>query len=300
MLPKNLERDVFAGRRPEVVFFYNTQTMTTGNLTLRGVNAALPAASASIRLSLRTAKGEPFEYAQADLAPIPVQTHSLFNPTLNYVHFLLAALLPAILQIVIVTTSAYSIGLDIETPYRLRTLRTIGRGLWPALFGKILPYTLLFMIVLGGPDTILFQYFGLPLRGHPGLLVLSALLFILSCQFLGILLALVLKPTASAISIATLLTAPAFGFMGIGFPRLGMNLFAHYWGAALPGTWYLMARIDQTIRGTPVDLSWQPIGALFCFTAVLASLVALKLEMIGRGSERQRRRMLVNATGEAR
>jgi ABC-2 type transport system permease protein len=31
MLPLNLQRDVFTGRRPEVVFFYNTQTLTTGN-----------------------------------------------------------------------------------------------------------------------------------------------------------------------------------------------------------------------------------------------------------------------------
>ncbi|MCB1413734.1 MAG: ABC transporter permease, partial [Xanthobacteraceae bacterium] len=30
MLPQHLERDVFAGRRPEVVFFYNAQTLTTG------------------------------------------------------------------------------------------------------------------------------------------------------------------------------------------------------------------------------------------------------------------------------
>jgi len=47
MLPLNLQRDVFSGRRPEVVFFYNTQTMTPGNLVLRGVNAAVPAAAAS-------------------------------------------------------------------------------------------------------------------------------------------------------------------------------------------------------------------------------------------------------------
>nr|WP_250645416.1 ABC transporter permease [Rhizobium sp. ACO-34A] len=57
MLPENLERDVFAGRRPEVVFFYNTQTMTAGNLVLRGVNAALAAVEGGIRLSLRTARG---------------------------------------------------------------------------------------------------------------------------------------------------------------------------------------------------------------------------------------------------
>ena len=106
MLPRNLERDVFAGRRPEVVFFYNTQTLTIGNLVLRGVNAAVPTAAAGIRLSLRTAQGQPIEEAQAALSPIPVQTHALFNPTLNYVYFLLAALLPSLLQIVIVTTSA--------------------------------------------------------------------------------------------------------------------------------------------------------------------------------------------------
>ena len=51
MLPLNLQRDVFAGRRPEVVFFYNTQTLTTGNLTVRGVNAAVPTAAVSSRTS---------------------------------------------------------------------------------------------------------------------------------------------------------------------------------------------------------------------------------------------------------
>src|SRR5712671_2806931 len=78
MLPQNLERDVFAGRRPEVVFFYNTQTLTTGNLAVRGINAALPTAAAGIRLSLRTAQGQPLDIAQADLQSIPVQTHALF------------------------------------------------------------------------------------------------------------------------------------------------------------------------------------------------------------------------------
>src|SRR5438045_7894497 len=72
LLPLNLQRDVLSGRRPEVVFFYNTQTLTTGNLTVRGVNAAVPAVAAGIRLSLRTARGEPIEAAQSDILPIPV------------------------------------------------------------------------------------------------------------------------------------------------------------------------------------------------------------------------------------
>jgi ABC-2 type transport system permease protein len=280
MLPRNLERDVFAGRRPEVVFFYNTQTLTIGNLVLRGVNAAVPTAAAGIRLSLRTAQGQPIEEAQAALSPVPVQAHALFNPTLNYAYFLLAALLPSLLQIAIVTTSAYSVGMDVETHYRLRILRWLGGGLWPAMAGKVVPYTILFLMVLGLSDAVLFGILGLPLQGRGWLLLIADVLFILSCQFIGVLLALLLKPMASAVSIGTLLTSPAFGFMGIGFPRLGMNAFAHGFGAILPGTWYLIARIDQTIRGTPLDLSWKPILVLLAFVVVLAGLTALWLEAI--------------------
>jgi len=278
MLPHDLQRDVFVGRRPEVVFFYNTQTLTTGNLVASGVNAALPSSAAGIRLSLRTAQGQPLEFARASLQPIPVQINALFNPTLNYVFFLLTALIPSILQVVMVTTASYSIGLDVETRYRLRILRRLGGGLWPAMAGKILPYTILFMLVLGLSDTLLFVVFGLPLRGQSWLLIIAGLLFILSCQLLGGLLALVLKSTVSAVSIGTLVTAPAFGFMGIGFPRLGMNAFSYGWGALLPGTWYLTARVDQTVRGTPIDLSWKPVLVLLAFTVALAGLVAWKLE----------------------
>src|SRR5258708_31542005 len=69
MLPQNLQRDVFTGRRPEVVFFYNTQTLTIGNLTLRRANAAAPPAAAGIRLSRRPAARQPLQEAQR--APLP-------------------------------------------------------------------------------------------------------------------------------------------------------------------------------------------------------------------------------------
>ncbi|RDJ13941.1 ABC transporter permease [Rhizobium grahamii] len=287
MLPRNLERDVYGGRRPEVVFFYNTQTMTSGNLVLRGVNSAVPAVAAGIRLSLRTAEGQPLEAAKAALAPIPVQVNPLFNPTLNYAHFLLAALLPSVLQVIVVTTMAYAVGLDVETSHRLRVLRRLGGGLWPAMAGKILPYTLLFLVVLGIADWVLFGVLDMPLRGNRYVLIMAGILFILADQFIGVLLALLLRPMASAISIGTLLMAPAFGFMGIGFPRIGMNTFAYNWGQMIPGTWYLMARIDQTIRGTPLYLSWTPVAVLLFMVLLFASLTALRLEII-----RARRRSL--------
>ncbi len=278
MIPDNLERDVAAGRRPEVVFFYNAQTLTTGNLTLRGVNAALAGVEGNIRLSLRTVRGQPVDIARASLSPIPVQTNPLFNPTLNYSHFLLAALLPSVLQIIVVTTTAYAVGRDVETRHRLRVLRRLGGGLWPAMAGKLLPYTLVFLFVLGIADLVLFGWFKMPLRGDRLLLILAGLLFILANQMLGAFLAVALRPMATAIGIGSLITAPAFSFMGIGFPRLGMTPFAYSWGEMLPGTWYLTARIDQTLRGTPTDLSFRPLAVLLLMVAVLTAVTAFWLE----------------------
>ncbi|MBP2551309.1 ABC-2 type transport system permease protein [Neorhizobium galegae] len=286
MIPDNLERDVFAGRRPEVVFFYNTQTMTPGLLTLRGVNAALAGVEGGIRLSLRTERGQPVDVAQASLSPIPVQINPLFNPTLNYSHFLLAALMPAVLQIIIATSTAYAVGRDVQTRHRLRVLRRLGGGLWPAMFGKLLPYTLVFLFVLGIADLVLFLWFRMPLRGDRLLLLSAGALFILANQLFGALLAVLIRSTATAISVASLVTAPAFGFMGIGFPRFGMTPFAFYWGEVLPGTWYLTARIDQTLRGAPADLSLQPLAVLLFMVILLATLTAVCLE--NQGARRQR------------
>lgn len=298
MLPKNLERDVLGARRPEVVFFYNSQMLTAGNVVLKGVNAAIPTVAGGMTLSVFTAQGLPAASAQSALQPVPLQISPLFNPSLSYVFFLLATLLPAILQIVVTTTLAYSVGLDVETAYRLRVLGRLGGGLLPALAGKLLPYTVLFLLLLGLADAVLFGWFAMPLLGSRWILVLAAVLFILTCQFIGALLALLLKNTASAVSLATLLTASAFGFMGIGFPRFGMNAFSQGWGALMPGTWFLTARIDQTVRGAPLDLSLKPVLILAIFTLALGALTVFYLDLMRRRIARQEAAMPTSVAEE--
>lgn len=285
MLPKFFERDMFAGRRPDVVFFYNNQFMTAGGLAFRGVNNAVPAIEGAVRVSLRTSRGVEAAAAGQAVTPIPVQVHALFNPTLDYSHFLLAAVIPAVLQVMIVVATAYTAGLDLETTHRLVVLRRLGGGIFPALAGKILPYTLLFLLVLGLSDLVLFGYFDLPLRGSRYILLGAGFLFVLACQLMGLAFALVVRPMVSAISIATLITSPAFGFMGVGFPRISMNMFAYGWGGLMPGTWYLEARIDQTLRGTPVDLSMKPVLILLAFVFILTLLAMAKLWTLRRNRE---------------
>lgn len=107
----------------------------------------------------------------------PVDTHPLFNPTLNYVHFLLATVLPVMPQLTVVTVTAYSVGDDVETAARTRVSTGPGGGLGAFLFAKTMPYTFLFLSMPGLSDIVVFGVLGTPLRGD---LLTSATAAILS------------------------------------------------------------------------------------------------------------------------
>ncbi|MGO9485364.1 MAG: ABC transporter permease [Rhodomicrobium sp.] len=277
MMPANLERDVAAGRRPDIAVFYNNQFMTAGSILSRAIGDALANAEAGVGISSLTKRGEPFQFAQASLTPIPVRQSPLFNPSLNYVYFLLAALIPAILQIFICAASAYSIGLERTTIANMRVLTRLGGGIAPAMFGKLLPYTLAFSATLWIADAILFGYLGAPFRGDWRLLAVSGILFVVAYQLMGGLFSLVARDIVHALGYAGIYTAPSFGFIGVSFPRSAMPLFAQVWGALLPVTWYMQIRIDQTVRGAPVMESLRPLGYLALSVAILTILSVLRL-----------------------
>jgi len=274
MIPQDFQRDVLRGRRPETVFFYSTQMMTVGNLALRGVSAAVTTAVAGVRVSSRTARGQTNDEARAAITPIPVDTHPLFNPTLNYVYFLLATVLPIILQLAIVTVTAYSVGVDMENPARTRALARLGGGMGTVLFAKALPYTFLFLFLLGLSDVVVFGLLGTPLNGDLITLVVTAVAFVVAAQLFGIVLGLWMRPAVNAISVASFVMAPAYSFVGITYPFMGMNTVSRVWGAIFPGTWYLEARVDQTIRDAPPEVAFQPFLVL-CGMAVILALLAV-------------------------
>lgn len=291
LLPDNLERDVKAGRRPDVAVFYNNQFMTIGSIVSRAIGDAVGSAAAGIAVSLRSAHGEPYRLAQQSIAPIPVQQSPLFNPTLNYIYFLLAAFIPTILQIFICATSAYSLGLDRHRFSGLKVLHRMGGSIGNAVIGKTLPYTLIFMVTLGIADSMLFGRLDAPFRGSVAMLVFSSLLFVIAYQLIGVLFGLLGRDIAQSLGFAGLYTAPSFGFVGISFPRFAMGAFAQAWSAQLPLTWYMQIRIDQTLRGASFADSLPALQNLTFIMLVLFALVLLRLYLMRRrrlAAERKR------------
>lgn len=284
-LPQGLERDVLRGARPEIVTFYDNQHMSAGSMVARGARNAIDTALAGLRLSVRQGQGDAAVQALVRIQPTPLQAHALFNPAFDYVHFLLAALLPTVLQIIAAAATAYAVSLDFGPGRHPRVLARMAGGVLPAMLGKILPYTLIFLMILGLSDLALYGWLGVPLRGSLGLMAVGAVLFILSVQLIGALAFVLTQDMGRASSIIAVITAPAFGFMGLGFPREAMSELAQGWGALIPGTWYVQLRIDQSLRATPFDVSVWPVIWLACIAAALGLLVLISLLALRRQIE---------------
>ena len=100
----------------------------------------------------------------------------------------------------------------------------------------------LFMLV------VLFRFMGVPLNGHLQVIVAATLLFVAGYLSVALMLVAWTANLRFASSIAALYSAPAFAFVGITFPLMGMPVAGRVWSALLPLTHYLQVMVDQSMR----------------------------------------------------
>jgi len=267
-IPENFQRDLLAGRRPQLVNLYNRQFFTPGNIAASNVQAAINAAAADI-----TRKAPSGSYAPG---PLVVESYVLTNPALNYVQFLARAVMPTVLHVLIAISGAFSIGSEFGRRRDSREwIEVSGGNSLAAIIGKLAPYVAVFVLMMAVDLGIIHGLFGSPFRGDALLLAGAALLLIVGYLSLGAVAVLLVRNLALGLSIAGIFCSPAFGFAGVGFPTLAMDGFARFWGSLLPLRWYVQILFDQAARGIPPRDSLYAFGMLGLLAVVLFGFAAL-------------------------
>jgi ABC-2 type transport system permease protein len=274
-IPANFERDLKAERRPQVVAFYNQQLLTAAGIASSGVSDTLAAAASSVAPAAGAAP------AASRVGALVAETIVLVNPQKNYAQFLLRALLPVIIHMVIALAAGYAVGSE----FRRRSVRTwlacAGGNPIVALAGKLAPLFGIFFAIMMVVPLILEGLFDISFRGDLPMMVVAGLLLIIGYLSLGALLQLLARDLLTGLSLTGLFVSPAFGYLGVGFPILGMNAFAQVWGAILPLRWYMAVLFGQAARGLSVHESAPPFAALATLAAIYALLALVRLRVIG-------------------
>jgi ABC-2 type transport system permease protein len=275
-IPPDFERDLKAERRPQVVGFYNQQFLTAAGIASSGLNDVLSAAAAVAAPAKRAAP------AATSIGTMSGETIALVNPQKNYAQFLLRALLPMIIHVVITLAAGYSVGSEFRRRDARAWLKSAGGDPIVALVGKLAPLFGIFFLIMLAESFFLEGVMQIPFRGDVPLIMAAASLLIVAHLSLGALLQLLAGDLASGLGLAGLFVSPAFGYAGVGFPTIGMNAFAQVWSSILPLRWYMAVLLGQAARGLPVSESAIPFAALAGLTLLYAGLALLRMTNLKR------------------
>jgi ABC-2 type transport system permease protein len=275
-IPPEFERDLKAGRRPQVVGFYNQQYLTAAGIASSGLSDALTAAAAVAAPAKRAAP------AAASIGTLASETIALVNPQKNYAQFLLRALLPTIIHVVIALAAGYSVGSEFRRRDARAWLESAGGDPVVALVGKLAPLFCIFFLIMLAEPLFLEGVLQIPFKGDLPLMAAAASLLIIAYLSVGALLQLLARDLPTGLGLTGLIASPAFGYAGVGFPTVGMNAFAQVWSAILPLRWYMAVLLGQAARGLPVSESAVPFAALAGLTMLFAGLALLRMASLKR------------------
>jgi ABC-2 type transport system permease protein len=279
-IPADFERDLKAGRRPQVVAFYNQQFLTAAGVASSGLSDSLAAAVGDAASAARGAPEAP------SIGSLVAETIVLVNPARNYAQFLLRTLLPMVLHVVIALAAGYAVGSEFSQRSMRTWLACAGGNPIVALAGKLAPLFAIFFIIMLSTPLILEGLLGISFKGNTPMMTIAAMLLIIGYLALGALMQLLVRDLATGLGLTGLIVSPAFGYAGVGFPILGMNAFALSWGAILPLRWYMAVLLGQAARGLPLYESARPFAVLAALAALYTLLAFLRLRAIAASTPR--------------
>ncbi|QQR73060.1 MAG: ABC transporter permease [Holophagales bacterium] len=281
-VPAGFERNVLRGGPSPVLLATNSQWLLPASLIRRDLTEAVGTLSAGVEIRTLEARGSGAALARERFEPVHGERHALFNPGLDYLHYLLVGLLPTMLQIFVLVAGVQAVGSELREGSAGEWLDAGQGRIGVALFGKLLPYATGYLGIAAAMLAGLFGPLGVPRRGSATLLLVASALFVLAYLGLGALLAALFGNLRLATSAAAFVATPAFAFVGLTFPTMAMPPLAQVWGAALPLTHYLRLLLEQAMRGAPPADSFAELAVLGGFALVAPWLALPRLARLAR------------------
>jgi ABC-2 type transport system permease protein len=264
-IPEGTEREVYRGQHANLAFYINNTNILKGGLLNTGVRKVLGTMSAGVKLQMQMKGGLNRDQAMSRVVPVQITHHLLFNPFTSYSYYLTAGMVPIMLIVFVLLGTIYVIGDELYRGTGPQWIKLAnGNFLW-ALFGKLLPYTVIYCCMAVFMDLILFYYLGMPLEGKFPIILLGEFFLILAYQAVAIFLLGLTSNLRLSLSLGAVYAMLALTFSGLTFPLAGMSAFSQGFGAIFPYTYWLKIFLGQSLRGEPVLNTIIPLAALLLF-----------------------------------
>lgn len=267
-IPRDFTKDALAGDRPKLVFYTNNSFLISGSFLFQDMKTVSVLASASVGLKMGEARGFTRGQLMPVLQPISIDTHPLGNPTMNYSVYLNNVLIPGILFLVVMLFTISAFGSEVKSSTGKYVYELAGSSTPKLILGKLLPYTIISLILALFLMSVMYGYLEFPLHSGFMPMFVDYLLLILSAQAFGVILLGVFPNYRFALSAASLIGMMSFSLSGFSFPVSAMNPMLQSLSNLFPLRHFFKIYTDQALNGFDWIYSINNYAALLGFVFV--------------------------------
>lgn len=273
--PKGTTEKLLASRQPKISFYYSSTSLAAGSLLFRDMKTLSVLGNAAVGQATMRAKGFTEKQTMALLQPIALSTHAINNPCVNYNQYLSTMLIPTTFMLFIMLLTTYTLGIEIKTGRNKELMRLANNNMFIAIFGKLLPQTMVFLALMFAHTFYLFGVLGFSHQGGLGYMILLSVLAVLAGQGFGIVVFSSMPSMRLAMSVCSLWSVLSYSMVGAAFPAFAMDapLEALTWLFPMRHYWLIYA--ENIFNGYPLTDTWVNLAALIIFAI-------LPLPFIGR------------------
>jgi ABC-2 type transport system permease protein len=278
VIKDGFERDVLSNRRPHLTYYINDAYLVAGSLTFKDITLLSELNSAAVQEQVLQAKGTvDRNQILAIVQPIALDSHLLANPWTNYGVYLINVVLPAILQLLVLMLTIFSVGIELKERTSREWLRTSNNSMFAALTGKLLPYTLLFTALGIGGNLVLYKLMHFPMNGSFARFCLATFIFVIAHQAIGIFMIGLLPVLRDGISLGGVFGLLGVTFAGFVFPIEGMPYGVRIFSELFPIRHYFRIYVNEALLAADFRYSLIYYAALLAFL-ILPLLVYYRLK----------------------
>jgi len=268
LIPDNFQKDIFRGKTANAMFYENNDFLTPGGMLSKAFLTAGGEFSASLRVNALMQQGHSIHQAGTSVQPIRLDSHILFNPYTNYSYYLGLALMPMSLQLLVMLTTIYVLGKMLKNREGKELYLLSGENVWAAFWGKMIPFTVLFIVIAVYMLSYLYWYMGIPMKGNYFTVLSLTILLVLVYQLMALFFVSVSKEFRTLATIAGGYSSLSFSFVGYTFPADGMPKVIQAMDYIFPFSSYARMYINIAVRDNPFQYSLPLFTGLMVFSII--------------------------------
>lgn len=271
-IPRHFEEDLVQKRQATVQLVLNAEEGAASGIVQSNANAILLSYAAELEQTLPTARTAS---GAIQPAPLDLRTQRWFNPTRNYKHYMVPALMVALTTIIGLLLTAQ----NITREYELGTLEQL--NVTPMtkiqfIAAKLIPFWLISLVIFTIGLTIGKLVFGIPMRGNLGLVYLALMAYLVVVLGLGLGISTITRTQQQAMFVAFFVILIFLLMGGLFTPVDSMPDWAQAVAQANPVKHFVFVMRAVLVRGAGLETVGRPILGLALAGVGVLTLAVLR------------------------